>query len=176
MTRFLAMRTAVLAAVFALIILQPASAAVKPGVTYPGGTKVETPGAGISFTIPTGWSGMLPSGATFFVMGSKAQKSYIFVLVDKMTAAEALKNMTSPLPMGNGLTLQPAGKIRRDGETLVGDYIVEGAKEPLKGYIQTLVGDGGVGVGYVAISAPETVMDVQEVVHKLIEETTLDKL
>lgn len=168
-------RVAASAALFALIILQSASAAVKPGVTYPGGTKVETPGTGVSFTIPAGWSGILPSGGTFFVMGSKAQKSYIFVLVDKMTTAKAMENMGNPLSLGNGLTLEPVGEIRKKGDMLFASYSVKGGKQPLKGYIETRLGDGDLGVGYVAISAPETAADVRKVVHQLTEATTMDK-
>ncbi len=164
-----------LAAVVALIVLQPASPAVKPGVEYPGGTRVDTPGTGASFTIPDGYTGILPHGATFFVMGSKANKSYIFMQVDQMTAEDALANMANPIPLGNGLTLVPTGKIRKDGQMLVSDYSVEGSQQPLKGYIEARVSGGGLGVRYIAISAPETAMHVHHIVHNLIQDTKLDK-
>jgi hypothetical protein len=167
---------AALVALLALTMLQSAAAVVKPGVEYPAGTKIDTPGAGASFTIPKGWSGMLPSGTTFFVMGSPAHKSYIFVQVQKMTTEEAVENMANPIPLGNGLSLVPADKIRAEHQILIGDYSVEGGNEPLKGYIEARRSDDGLAVRYIAISAPETAMEVQDVVHKLIKATTLDKL
>jgi hypothetical protein len=176
MMKLIRTKVAVLAALFALTILQPTSATMKPGVQYPEGTTVSTPGAGATFTIPKGWSGMLPSGTTFFVMGSPAKKSYIFVQVERMTASEAVENMTKPIALGGGMSLIPVGKIRIENKTLIGDYSVEGGKEPLKGYIEARRSDGGLAVRYIAISAPETAAGVRDVVHKLIEETTLDKL
>jgi hypothetical protein len=169
------LRAAGLAAILALMLAEAASAAVKPGVEYPAGTQVDTPGTGASFVIPEGWSGILPQGGTYFVLGSPAQKSYIFVLVQQMTMADAERNMTTPLSIGHGFTLVPTGDLQREGQVLSGRYSVEGGKEPMAGYIETLVDKGGLGVGYVAVSAPETASGVQKVVHQLVEETTLDQ-
>ncbi|MDQ3731574.1 MAG: hypothetical protein M3329_06425 [Pseudomonadota bacterium] len=176
MKSVITLRAAGLAAVLVLMMAQPVSAAVEPGVEYPAGTKIDTPGAGVSFIIPKGWSGMLPKGRTFFVLGSPAQKAYIYVLVDKMTMAEAQENMTTPVALGNGLRLQLASDIRQQGKVLAADYSVEGGEDPIAGYIETLVGEGGLGVGYLAVSSPDTISGVQHVVHQLIQGTTLDEL
>lgn len=172
----ISLRAAGLVAMFILAMMQPALAAVQPGVEYPAGTKIDTPGAGVSFTIPNGWSGILPKGRTFFVLGSPAQKAYIYVLVDTMTMAKAEENMTTPVALGNGLNLQLASDIRQEGRVLAANYSVEGGNEPIVGYIETLVGKDGLGVGYLAVSSPNTISGVQDVVHRLIQSTTLDKL
>ncbi|MGH8502434.1 MAG: hypothetical protein ACREVE_08160 [Gammaproteobacteria bacterium] len=170
----IAARTTGLAALLALTMTQVARAEpVQPGVEYPGGTKVEPPGQEVSFTIPEGWKGILPQGATFFVMGSEAQKSYVFVIVDKLTQEKAMANMKKPLELGNGLTLQLNGNVQQQEDTLTGSYDVVGAGKPLKGYVETLVGKRGTGVSYVAIGAPETAASVVDVVHTLVENTAL---
>lgn len=163
-----------LAGFLALLMSHAAMAEpVQPGVEYPGGTEVEPPGRLVTFTIPDGWKGILPEGATFFVMGSEAQKSYVFVIVDKLTQEKAMANMKKPLDMGNGLSLRLIGDLEQQEKTLTGNYEVVGAESPLKGYVETLVGERGTGVSYVAISAPETADSVQKVVHTLIEDTAL---
>ncbi len=176
MNRAIILRAAALAAMLVLMVTQSASAAVKSGVEYPAGTKIDTPGAGVSFTIPKGWSGILPKGRTFFVLGSSAQKAYIYVLVESMNMAEAEENMTMPVSLGNGLSLQLASDIRQEGRVLSADYSVQGGEEPIAGYIETLVGQDGLGVGYLAVSSPDTISGVQDVVHRLIQSTTLDEL
>ncbi|HEX2237649.1 MAG TPA: hypothetical protein VHJ19_04675 [Gammaproteobacteria bacterium] len=169
-------RVAGMAAVVVLMVLQSASAVVmKPGVEYSEGTRVDTPGTGASFIIPDSYTGILPHGATFFVMGSKVQKSYIFVQVDQMNAADALENMGNPYPLGHGMTLMPTGKIRKIDQMLVAHYSVEGSPQPLKGYIEARISDGGLSIRYIAISAPETATHVHGVVHNLIQDTELDK-
>lgn len=163
------------AVLFALVSLRPSIAAVEPGVEYPAGTMIDTPGTGVEFTIPQGWSGILPQGGTFFVLGSPEQRAYIFVMTGTKTVDEAKEMMARPLPLGNGLILQPAGKLHLEGEeTLSGNYTVEGAKQPLTGYVWTRVSDG-IGVTYVAISAPDTAAGVQDVVQKLSQETVLEQ-
>jgi len=170
----IAMRMAGLAALLALTNAQATTAKlVAPEVEYPGGTRVEPPGHGVSFTIPEGWNGMLPKGVAFFVMGSQAQKAYVFALTDKLTQEKALSNMQQPLELGNGLTLQLQGKVQQQKDTLTANYDVVGTDNPLTGYVETLVGKGGTGVSFVAISAPETADGVVDVVHALIEDTSL---
>lgn len=170
----IAMRMATLAALLALTTAQAAIAElVAPDVEYPGGTRVEPPGQDVSFTIPKGWSGMLPRGVTFFVMGSQAQKAYVFAIIDKLTQEKAIANMQKPLELGNGLTLQLQGDVHQQEHTLTGNYDVVGTDSPLTGYVETLVGKGGTGVSYVAISAPETAAGVVDVVHTLVEDTAL---
>jgi len=171
----IAMRTATLAALLALTTTHAGMAEmVQPGVEYPGGTKVEPPGRGVSFTIPEGWNGMLPEGVTFFVMGSQARKAYVFaIVIDKLTQEKALANMQKPLELGNGLTLQLNGKVQQQEHTMTGNYDVVGTDNPLTGYVETLVGKRGTGVSFVAISAPETADGVVDVVHALIEDTVL---
>jgi hypothetical protein len=169
------MRAAGVAALIFLTMPHPSMAAVEPGVEYPAGTKIDTPGTGVEFTIPAGWSGILPKGGTFFVLGSPEQQAYIFVMVENKTIEEAQGMLAQPLPLGNGLMLQPTSDIQRQGKTLFASYEVTGTDEPMTGYIQTWIGDGGLGVSYIAISAPDTATAVQDVLHKLSEETVLEQ-
>jgi hypothetical protein len=163
-----------MAALLSLCILHTAAATVQPGVTYPAGTRIDTPGTGVSFTIPKGWSGILPRGHTFFVMGSQPQKAYIFVLVEKKTVAQARAMMTDPVPLGGGLTLQPDGELVQQGTRLTGRYSVAGSREPMVGYVETHVSKRDLGVSYLAISAPKTADGVQKVVQALAEDTALE--
>lgn len=149
---------------------------VEPGVEYPEGTKVDTPHEqGVSFTIPQGWSGILPEGGTFFVLGSQAQKAYIFLMVEPLTIAKAEEMMKKGMSLGNGLNLLPVDEIKQQGKTLSGHYTVDGAKAPMAGYIESRIGDSGMGVTMVAISAPKTAKDVQQVVNELVENVSLEK-
>jgi hypothetical protein len=158
----------------ALTIMQSSAATVEPGVEYPAGTKVDTPGAGVEFTIPEGWTGVLPKGGEFFVLGSPTQKAYIFVIVEDKSMYEAKEAMRKPMSLGNGLSLMPLGDVQTEGGLLKGNYAVAGGKDPLKGYVEARI-EGAKSITHVAISAPETATGVQKVVHKLIEATVLEK-
>jgi hypothetical protein len=175
MRNSIGLRTVGTAALLALIIGQSVWAAVEPGVEYAAGTRVDTPGTGVEFTIPQGWTGILPKGGTFFVLGSPTQKAYIFIIVEDKTLNETKEMMSKPLSLGNGLSLTPVGEIQSQGSALIGNYAVAGAKEPMAGYVEARITEGGKSVTHVAISSPETATGVQQVVHKLSEETVLEK-
>jgi hypothetical protein len=162
-------------ALLAFLIVETSPAAVKPGVKYPAGTKIDTPGTGVEFTIPQGWNGLLPHGGTAFVLGSPKRQAFIFVTVEKESIGQALDAMIQPPPASNGVMLKLTGEIQREGKTLFASYEVAGFDQPVAGYVLKRVRKGNIGVTYVAISSPETATGVQEVVHALSDETSLEK-
>ena len=95
----------------ALILSCTASAAgteLEIGKTYQGGTLIEAKTYGLSFTVPEGWSGLLPPGGTFFAM-TPDNRTFVFATAESGSVQEAQGSLGQPLPLGNGIQLQPIG-------------------------------------------------------------------
>ncbi len=121
------------------------------GKTYQGGTLIEAKTYGLSFTVPEGWSGMLPPGGTFFAM-TPDNRTFVFATAELGSVQEAQGVLTQPLPLGNGIMLEPIGGPRREGEGFAIDYSVIGAPEPHGSEARALVGDTGVIAGFIGVA------------------------
>lgn len=147
-----------------LVLLSLASAAgtvgavdLEVGKTYTGKTLIESKAYGLAFTVPEGWSGMLPPGGTFFAM-TPDNKTFVFATAEPGSVNEAQRSLAQPLPLGNGITLQPMGAPRVDGDSFVIDYNVLGAPEPFGSEGRAVVSETGVIAGFIGV-APQTEID-----------------
>lgn len=127
------------------------------GKTYQGGTLIEAKAYGLGFTVPEGWSGLLPPGGTFFAM-TPDNKTFVFATAEPGSVQDAQGSLGQSLPLGNGITLQPIGTPRVEGEGLAIDYNVLGAPEPFGSEGRTVVGDTGVIGGFIGV-APQADID-----------------
>lgn len=139
----------------ALALLCSAGAAkaveLEIGKTYTGGERVEAKAYGLSFTVPEGWSGLLPPGGTFFAM-TPDNRIFVFATAEPGSAQEAQGSLSQPLPLGNGIKLQPIGSPRVEGEGFAIDYSVLGSPEPHGSEGRALVSDTGVIAGFIGIA------------------------
>ena len=148
-----------LAAALALLCSAGAAGAaeLEIGKTYQGGTLIEAKTYGLSFTVPEGWSGLLPPGGTFFAM-TPDNRIFVFATAEPGSVQEAQGALGQPLPLGNGIKLQPIGAPRPEGEGFAVDYNVFGAPEPFGGEGRAIVGETGVVAGFIGV-APQGAVD-----------------
>lgn len=121
------------------------------GKTYEGGTLIEAKAYGLSFTVPEGWSGLLPPGGTFFAM-TPDNRTFVFATAEPGSAQEAQGSLAQPLPLGNGIKLQPIGAPRVEGEGFAIDYSVLGAPEPHGSEGRAIVSDTGMIAGFIGVA------------------------
>ena len=85
--------------VAALALLCSAAAAgaveLEIGKTYEGGERVEAKTYGLSFTVPEGWSGLLPPGGTFFAM-TPDNRTFVFATAEPGSAEDAQGSLSQP--------------------------------------------------------------------------------
>lgn len=136
------------------------------GKTYQGNTLIESKAYGLEFTVPEGWSGMLPPGGTFFAM-TPDNKTFVFATAEQGSAKEAQGSLSQPLPLGNGITLQPIGAPRVDGEDLVINYNVLGAPEPLGSEGRAVVGETGIVAGFIGVAPQAKIEDMRDTLKEI---------
>jgi hypothetical protein len=127
------------------------AAVLEIGKTYEGGTLIEAKAYGLSFTVPEGWSGLLPPGGTFFAM-TPDNRTFVFATAEPGSVKEAQGALVQPLPLGNGINLEPIGSPRLEGEGFAIDYSVLGAPEPHGSEGRTVVGETGVVAGFIGVA------------------------
>ncbi len=130
------------------------------GKTYQGETLIEAKAFGMEFTVPEGWSGLLPPGGTFFAM-TPDNKTFVFATAEPGSIKEAQGSLSQPLPLGNGITLQPIGAPRVDGEGFVISYNVLGAPEPLGSEGRAIVSETGVVAGFIGVAPQGRIDDMR---------------
>ncbi|MEZ5930650.1 MAG: hypothetical protein R3F54_01605 [Alphaproteobacteria bacterium] len=142
-----------------LVLLSPAGAAgteLEIGKTYGGGERIEAKAYGLSFTVPEGWSGLLPPGGTFFAM-TPDNRTFVFATAEPGSIKEAQGSLIQPLPLGNGITLEPIGSPRVEGDSFAIDYSVLGAPEPHGSEGRAVVGETGVIAGFIGVAPKDDV-------------------
>lgn len=130
------------------------------GKTYQGGTLIEAKAYGLSFTVPEGWSGLLPPGGTFFAM-TPDNRTFVYATAEPGSVQEAQGALGQPLPLGNGVKLQPIGSARPKGDGFAIDYNVLGAPEPHGGEGRAIVSETGVVAGFIGVAPQDAVDDMR---------------
>jgi hypothetical protein len=130
------------------------------GKTYQGGERIEAKAYGLSFTVPEGWSGLLPPGGTFFAM-TPDNRTFVFATAEPGSIKEAQGALIQPLPLGNGIMLQPIGSPRVEGSEFVIGYSVQGAPEPHGSEGRAVVGDHGVIAGFIGVAPKGAVEEMR---------------
>jgi hypothetical protein len=126
------------------------------GKTYKGGARIEAKVYGLSFTVPEGWSGLLPPGGAFFVM-TPDNRTFVYATAEPGSHQDAQGSLIQPLPLGDGVRLEPIGSPRVEGEGFAIDYSVLGAPEPHGGEGRALVSGEGVVAGFIGVAPKDSV-------------------
>ena len=145
------------------------------GKTYQGKTLIEAKTYGLGFTVPEGWSGMLPPGGTFFAM-TPDNRTFVFATAEPGSVKEAQGSLSQPLPLGNGITLQPIGAPRVQGEGFAIDYNVLGAPEPFGSEGRAIVSETGVVAGFIGVAPQSGIDDMRRILDAITEGVTFDEL
>ena len=145
------------------------------GKTYQGNTLIEAKAYGLGFTVPEGWSGMLPPGGTFFAM-TPDNKTFVFATAEPGSVKEAQGSLSQPLPLGNGITLQPIGAPRVEGDDLVINYNVLGAPEPFGSEGRAIVSETGVVAGFIGVAPQAEIEDMRNTLKDIAKGATFEAL
>lgn len=143
------------------------------GKTYQGGERIESKVYGLSFTVPEGWSGLLPPGGTFFAM-TPDNRTFVFATAEPGSIKEAQGALIQPLPLGNGIMLQPIGSPRVEGNGFAIGYSVQGAPEPHGSEGRAIVGDHGVIAGFIGVAPKGAVDDMLTTLAAIAEGAALE--
>ena len=85
-------------------------------------------------------------------------RTFVFATAEPGSVQEAQGSLAQPLPLGNGIKLQPIGAPKAKGEGFTIDYSVLGAPEPLGSEGRAIVSDTGVIAGFIGV-APKGAID-----------------
>ena len=147
---------------------------IQQDVEYRGQTILKSTPYGISFMLPSGWSGIYPANSDFFIMKSQSFDGYIFVATDKMTLEQAKQTMSQPVDLGDGIIFQPKGKVKNNpAQQLEATYNVSGSQNPLSGIIKTIIGEYGWGISFIAASSPKDINKIHGDLDKIISSLKL---
>lgn len=141
----------------ALAVASDVAAQIEPGRVYSGGEQIGDPEAGLRLTMPMGWRGQLLPGGEAFQLQSDGGESFILVLADAMTEADARAQMVAPVDLGNGVVLNPTGEVQTVGAGhLSAPYSVGGVQNELVATADLRLTQGGLGVAFILVSPPES--------------------
>jgi len=140
---------------------------IQPSTEYRGETTLKSTPYGITFILPSGWTGIYPADSDFFIMKNTNFEGYIFIAINKMTIASAKEIMSRPIDLGDGVVFHPRAPVKTQGSTLVAEYNVSGSKHPLSGTIKTIVGDYGQGISFIAASPVKDQDKIQADLNKI---------
>ncbi len=124
---------------------------LQPGRLYEGETIIDVPELGLAITLPSGWKGLLPQGASTFVMESDATQANLFLMGDRMSSEELRRSMGQQIPLDAGVVLQPVSEVRDNNGWLEADYSIPG-QPSLKARIKAQTGTAGIAFAIIAIA------------------------
>ncbi len=146
------MRVSVIAALLSLCALQ--AYGLEPDKMYKSGARVSH--AGISFVVPTGWFGGVPSGSSVMVLGSKTQPGLVLVMIEpKITPDQLVEALSRPLPLDDATVLTPVGQAQRKGKTVTSRYQLQTPEGLMQGRATATFDGSGRAVGFLALG-PQT--------------------
>lgn len=162
-----------------LALLSSASTAgtaeLEMGKTYKGEERIEAKAYGLSFTLPEGWSGLLPPGGTFFAM-TPDNRTFVFATAEPGSIKEAQGALVQSLPLGNGIMLQPIGSPRVEGDSFAIGYSVQGAPEPLGSEGRAVVGEYGAIAGFIGVAPKGAVEEMRATLAEITEGASFEEI
>lgn len=143
-------------AIVALAVLAaPATAQIEPGRIYTGGEQIGDPELGLKLTILLGWRGRLSPDGESFVLESEQGGGYMVVIADEMTEADARRQMSQPMDLGDGIVLTPSDSVRHVASGhLTANYSVSGAQTELVAAVDVRLTQADLGVAFILLSPP----------------------
>jgi hypothetical protein len=128
---------------------------ISQGQQYAGDTLLESSEAGIALRVPEGWQAAWPAGSEMLILTTPDGTGYIFVHVAEMNEGGATALMSQPVPLGDGIVLQPESAASKDSDSLIAArYRVTGAQQPWNAQIKTRIGPHGVGAAFITLGRP----------------------
>jgi len=115
--------------------------AAQEGQTYDSGDKISILQYGLSFTIPSGWSGQLEDGV--FALANDSMGAAALVTAVRISKSDLKNAFRERQEIGDGVYMVQEGSTSESGNALSSRYDVIGEQDgsSWKGYIAAQVGD-----------------------------------
>ena len=141
---------------------------LQPGQTYGGGTELDIVSLGLSFTVPDGWTALLPPGSSILVMTPDDQ-SYVLAAANHATLDEARSALSEPLALGNGVVLTPSATPLQAGQDLRVSYTVSGLSLAYEGDGRSRAISNEMVVSVVALAATGALDPARQVASQFLD-------
>ena len=129
--------------------------AIEVNKNYTTGTKLASPAAGVSFTVPQGYSGSYDVESTTFVLAASDQSHGISIAAfSKATSAELAKYVLSDIE-AEDMEVTPVDALQQNGNTITASYIVSDEQQQLLVHMSTKQGQAGNAIVILGVAPPQ---------------------
>ncbi len=156
--------------VIALLLAASSGALAEPLVPekrYRGESAVEVPALQLGFSVPAGFTGVLPSGSEWFHVGKDDEEGRVFLYADRAPKEQMRALMGAAFPVAGVVTLTPMSAVRDEGGALVADYSASDGRARYAAHVRVLTGKSGVSVAIVAVAPAERIERYKQLGKKL---------
>ncbi len=129
---------------------------LQEGVQYSENTSLLYSLHGISFKIPAGFSGSVPSGVSALVLTDPRKEITILLTADQFEENQVLEYLRNEIPLEQGISLIPTGTPEQQDKRWFGDYQVKGVAQEMRGYVEVRLGNFNIGAGCVVLALPNS--------------------
>lgn len=137
-------------------------------VHYDGNTHLEIPESGLSFIIPEGWSGRVPSGSSFMILTDAGDKATMILISSEATETEMNQELRNQIQLDEGIYITPEGQVNQEGQKWSGNYQVIGFPQEMKGYVEARLGSYGIALACMILATPDDIQDAKKAVVRLM--------
>lgn len=167
--------------VFLILLLTAPALAVEPqvNVQYRNGETIEYKPAGASFTLPSGWLGILPEGSNFFVIGHDTHPGMVLVTVEEAGLEEVRNVFAAPIPVDEGVTLVIEGEPEVSGKRISANFNIRSSDPSAAGakaYGAALIGDHGFTLFAVGLGPADQLPQLTRIVQQVLRSAKLEKV
>jgi hypothetical protein len=140
---------------------------IQQGYRYQGPVVLEARQSGVAISLPKGWVGMWPEGSESMLIGNNTNQGSVHVLVERMSRKQLMQTMSQLMTLENGMVLQPKSSIKVQGNRLSADYAARQLFATYDAYMQTVVGDNGTAIGFIAVYQPRAKKSFRAITNRL---------
>ncbi len=152
---------------------------IAEGVSHTGGTPLKVDAYGLTFTVPSGWTGTLQGEV--FLLDQDAGEGLILLTAGEATQSEGVQQAAQSIPLEGSISAIPTTSPRVDGDTIYVDYDIRGgtladrAGDPndWDGLGTFTFGDYGFGTLSLGLAPAEALSSVEEAMGDLSDSLQL---
>lgn len=143
----------------AMFLTMPSAAQteLQEDVRYEGNTHLTIPSLGLSFVVPPGWFGGVAKGSPFMVLADESNEVTIIITADEMKEENIAGEMQRQISIDEGLSISPIGMVKKEGRRWWGDYMIHGATQDMKCYVEVRLGEFNIGAGCIVLARPTAI-------------------
>ena len=147
----------------------PSGTQIEIGTSYPGGSQVHSGAAGVSLTVPQGFTGAYAPDEGLFTMASTSQPVLITLAAYSQATLEGLLAYVNTLLAEDQAQLIPQGQPLQTPGGFRGGYLVTGDGETLFMHVSAQQGADGNGVAVLALGPVQVQAAVKTAATQVID-------